>query len=129
MSITETKGERKRTTTTKQNSSNSSYLAEEVSPQMLCYFYGCVSSYLPNRKKTARNQLSPKNVFFLKKYLRLEEKKIHHFKAKKISLRIGSNFLNRKVRYVGVMKAKKPKLLGKLELFLPSKNAKFQRDR
>ena len=35
MSRTETKGERKRPTTTKQNTSNSSYLAEEVSPQIL----------------------------------------------------------------------------------------------
>ena len=35
MSRTETKGERKRTTTTKQNSSNSSYLVEEVTPQIL----------------------------------------------------------------------------------------------
>ena len=35
MSRTETKGERKRTTTTKQNTSNSSYLAEEVTPQIL----------------------------------------------------------------------------------------------
>ena len=34
MSRTETKGERKRTTTTKQNTSNSSYL-EEVTPQIL----------------------------------------------------------------------------------------------
>ena len=32
---TETKGERKRTTTTKQNISNSSYLVEEVTPQIL----------------------------------------------------------------------------------------------
>ena len=31
----ETKGERKRTTTTKQNTSNSSYLVEEVTPQIL----------------------------------------------------------------------------------------------
>ena len=35
MSITETKGERKRTTTTKQNTSNSSYLVEKVTPQIL----------------------------------------------------------------------------------------------
>ena len=35
MSRTETKGERKRTITTKQNTSNSSYLAEEVTPQIL----------------------------------------------------------------------------------------------
>ena len=35
MSRTETKGERKRTITTKQNTSNSSYLAEEVAPQIL----------------------------------------------------------------------------------------------
>ena len=32
---TETKGERKRTTTTKQNTSNRSYLVEEVTPQIL----------------------------------------------------------------------------------------------
>ena len=32
---TETKGERKRTTTTKQNTSNSSYLVEEVTPKIL----------------------------------------------------------------------------------------------
>ena len=32
---TETKGERKRTTTTKQNTSNSSYLVEKVTPQIL----------------------------------------------------------------------------------------------
>ena len=32
---TETKGERNRTTTTKQNTSNSSYLLEEVTPQIL----------------------------------------------------------------------------------------------
>ena len=32
---TETKGEQKRTTTTKRNSSNSSYLVEEVTPQIL----------------------------------------------------------------------------------------------
>ena len=32
---TETKGERKRTTTTKQNTSNSSYLVEDVTPQIL----------------------------------------------------------------------------------------------
>ena len=31
----EAKGERKRTTTTKQNISNSSYLVEEVTPQIL----------------------------------------------------------------------------------------------
>ena len=31
----ETKGERKRTTTTEQNTSNSSYLLEEVTPQIL----------------------------------------------------------------------------------------------
>ena len=35
MCRTETKGDRKRTTTTKQNSSNSSYLVEEVIPQIL----------------------------------------------------------------------------------------------
>ena len=35
MSRTETKGERKRRITTKQNTSNSSYLAEEVTPQIL----------------------------------------------------------------------------------------------
>ena len=35
MSRTETKGERKRTTTTKQNTSKSSHLVEEVSPQIL----------------------------------------------------------------------------------------------
>ena len=35
MTRTETKGERKRTTTTKQNTSNSSYLVEEVTPQIL----------------------------------------------------------------------------------------------
>ena len=35
MSRTETKGVRKRTTTTKQNTSNSSYLVEEVTPQIL----------------------------------------------------------------------------------------------
>ena len=35
MSRTETKGERARTTTTKQNTSNSSYLVEEVNPQIL----------------------------------------------------------------------------------------------
>ena len=35
MARTETKGERKRTTTTKQNTSNNSYLAEEVTPQIL----------------------------------------------------------------------------------------------
>ena len=34
MTKTEMKGERKRTTTTKQNTSNSSYLAEEVTPQI-----------------------------------------------------------------------------------------------
>ena len=46
---TETKGERKRTTMAKQNNRNSSYLVEEVTPQILslgtktvCYFYGCV---------------------------------------------------------------------------------------
>ena len=33
--ITETKGRRKRTTTTKQNTSNGSYLLEEVTPQIL----------------------------------------------------------------------------------------------
>ena len=35
MTGTETKGERKRTTTTKQNTSNSSYLVEEVTSQIL----------------------------------------------------------------------------------------------
>ena len=35
MTRTETKGEGKRTTTTKQNTSNSSYLLEEVTPQIL----------------------------------------------------------------------------------------------
>ena len=47
---TETKGERKRTTTTKQNASNSLCLVEEVTPQILslgtktiCYVYGCVT--------------------------------------------------------------------------------------
>ena len=35
MAKTETKGERKRTTTTKQNTSNISYLLEEVTPQIL----------------------------------------------------------------------------------------------
>ena len=35
MSRTETKGERKRTTTTKQNTSNSSYLLKKVIPQIL----------------------------------------------------------------------------------------------
>ena len=34
MTRTEMKGERKRTTTTKQNTSNSSYLVEEVTPQI-----------------------------------------------------------------------------------------------
>ena len=34
-SRTETKGERKRTTTSKQNTSNSSYLVKEVAPQIL----------------------------------------------------------------------------------------------
>ena len=49
MSRTETKGERTRTRTTKQNTSNSSYLAEEVTTQILSLgtkpfvnFYGCV---------------------------------------------------------------------------------------
>ena len=38
MSRTETKGEQKRlTTTTKQNTSNSSYLVEEVTPQILSF--------------------------------------------------------------------------------------------
>ena len=35
MSRTETKGERKRTATTKQNTSNSPYIVEEVTPQIL----------------------------------------------------------------------------------------------
>ena len=35
MTRTETKGERKRTTTTKRNTSNSSYVVEEVIPQTL----------------------------------------------------------------------------------------------
>ena len=35
MTRTETKGERKRTTTTKQNTSNSSYLVGEVTPLVL----------------------------------------------------------------------------------------------
>ena len=35
MSRTETKGERKRTITEKQNTSNSSYCAEEVTPQII----------------------------------------------------------------------------------------------
>ena len=35
MTRTEMKGERKRMTTTKQNTSNSSYLLEEVTPQIL----------------------------------------------------------------------------------------------
>ena len=35
MTRTETKGERKRTTTTKENTSNSSYVVEEVTPQIL----------------------------------------------------------------------------------------------
>ena len=35
MTRTETKGERKRTTTAKQNTSNSSYFLEEVTPQIL----------------------------------------------------------------------------------------------
>ena len=35
MSRAETKGERKKTTTTKQNTSYSSYLVEEVTPQIL----------------------------------------------------------------------------------------------
>ena len=35
MSITETKGQRNRTTTKKQNTSNSAYLVEEVTPQIL----------------------------------------------------------------------------------------------
>ena len=35
MTRTETKEEQKRTTTTKQNTSNSSYLVEDVTPQIL----------------------------------------------------------------------------------------------
>ena len=35
MTRMETKGERKRTTTTKQSTSNSSYLVEEVTPRIL----------------------------------------------------------------------------------------------
>ena len=35
MTRTDTKGERKRTATTKQNTSNSSYLAQDVTPQIL----------------------------------------------------------------------------------------------
>ena len=35
MTRTETKGERKRTTTTKQNARNSSYVVQEVTPQIL----------------------------------------------------------------------------------------------
>ena len=35
MTRTEMKGEQKRTTTTKQNTSNSSYLLEELTPQIL----------------------------------------------------------------------------------------------
>ena len=35
MTKTETKGERNRTTTTKQNTSNSSYLVNEVTPQII----------------------------------------------------------------------------------------------
>ena len=49
MPRTETKGERKRATTTKQNTSDSSYLVEEVNPQILflgtepfVIFTGCV---------------------------------------------------------------------------------------
>ena len=38
MSRTETKGERKRTIMQKQNNSNSSYLVEEVTPQLLRYY-------------------------------------------------------------------------------------------
>ena len=37
MTRTERKGERKRTTMTKQNTSNSSCLLEEVTPQILCF--------------------------------------------------------------------------------------------
>ena len=42
-------------------------------------------SYFPNREKTAVNQPSPKNVFFSQKIFKVRGKKIHHFKAKKIS--------------------------------------------
>ena len=35
MTRTETQGERKRTTTTKQNTSNSPYLVQEVTPEIL----------------------------------------------------------------------------------------------
>ena len=37
MTRTETKGERKRMATTKQNTSNSSYLVQEVTPQILSF--------------------------------------------------------------------------------------------
>ena len=36
MTTTEMKGERKRMATTKQNTSNNSYLVQEVTPQILC---------------------------------------------------------------------------------------------
>ena len=48
MTRTETKGELKRTTTTKQNTTNSSYLVKEVTPQIFpldterfFFIYGC----------------------------------------------------------------------------------------
>ena len=37
MTRTETKGERKRTATTKQNTINSSYLVQELTPQILSF--------------------------------------------------------------------------------------------
>ena len=46
MSRTETKGERKRTTTTKQNTSNSSYLVQEVThPASRAFSYGTYALY------------------------------------------------------------------------------------
>ena len=51
MTRTETKGERKRMITTKQNTSNNSYLVEEVTPQML--------------------SLSTKTLFLRMRYLKL----------------------------------------------------------
>ena len=73
MTRTEMKGERKRTTTTKQNTSNSSYFLEEVTPQI--QFRWAVNRLLFLRMrylKLLRNLKKWFNRFFLCSGVKLE---------------------------------------------------------
>ena len=65
MTRTETKGEQKRTTTTKQNTSNSSYSVEEVTPQILSLGTKLVLHYVQKVVKSVFPLFRNENRIFI----------------------------------------------------------------